>query len=62
MYHEIPSPEQAAELAAWWRQAFEALERSVPRRVGEGSPIACGDDFSPCGDQPIASADRWVAV
>ena len=26
MYHEIPSPEQAAELAAWWRQAFEALE------------------------------------
>jgi len=30
MYHEIPSPEQAAELAAWWRQAFEALERSVP--------------------------------
>ena len=40
MYHEIPSPEQAAELAAWWRQAFEALEaleRSVPRRVSEGS-------------------------
>ena len=30
MHHEIPSPEQAAELAAWWRQAFEALERSVP--------------------------------
>ena len=43
MHHEIPSPEQAAELAAWWRQAFEALEalealeRSVPRRVSEGS-------------------------
>jgi|SoiMethySBSTD1v2_1073268.scaffolds.fasta_scaffold130138_5 hypothetical protein len=33
MYHEIPSPEQAAELAAWWRQAFEALE---PRRASEG--------------------------
>ena len=31
MHHEIPSPEQAAELAAWWRQAFEALARSVPR-------------------------------
>ena len=28
MHHEIPSPEQAAELAAWWRQAFEALERT----------------------------------
>ena len=26
MYHEIPSPEQAAELSAWWRQGFEALE------------------------------------
>jgi hypothetical protein len=22
---DIPSPEQAAELIAWWRQAFEAL-------------------------------------
>lgn len=28
MYHEIPSPEQEAELAAWWSQAFEALDRS----------------------------------
>ena len=36
MYHEIPSPEQAAELAAWWRQAFEALEALEPRRVSEG--------------------------
>jgi hypothetical protein len=24
MYHEIPDPEQAADLAAWWRQAFES--------------------------------------
>jgi hypothetical protein len=24
MYHEIPDPEQAAALAAWWRQAFES--------------------------------------
>jgi hypothetical protein len=24
MYHETPDPEQAAELAAWWRQAFES--------------------------------------
>ena len=30
MHHEIPSPEQAAELAAWWRQAFEALEAECP--------------------------------
>jgi hypothetical protein len=30
MRHEIPSPKQAAELSAWWRQAFEALEHSVP--------------------------------
>ena len=36
MHHEIPSPEQAAELAAWWRQAFEALEALEPRRVSEG--------------------------
>ena len=30
MYHEIPSPEQAAELAAWWRQGFEALDAACP--------------------------------
>lgn len=24
MYHEIPDLEQAAELAEWWRQAFES--------------------------------------
>ena len=30
MHLEVPSPEQAAELAAWWRQAFEALELSAP--------------------------------
>jgi len=39
MDHGIRSPEQQAELAAWWRQAFEALEaleRSTPRRVSEG--------------------------
>jgi hypothetical protein len=30
MHHEIPIPEQAAELAAWWRQAFEALEPACP--------------------------------
>lgn len=24
MEHEIPDPEQAAELAAWWRQALES--------------------------------------
>ena len=43
MHHEIPSPEEAAELAAWWRQAFEALERSVPRRVSEGSRSSWSD-------------------
>lgn len=32
MLHEIPTPEQAAELAAWWRQAFE---HNLPRRVTE---------------------------
>ncbi len=32
MRHEIPSPELAAELAAWWRQSFEALERSMPSK------------------------------
>jgi hypothetical protein len=37
MEHEIPNPEQAAELAAWWRQAFEALECSMPGRVSDGS-------------------------
>lgn len=37
MYHEIPSPEQAAALAAWWSQAFEALDRSKPTRLREGS-------------------------
>jgi len=26
MCHETPDPEQAAAMAAWWRQAFEALE------------------------------------
>jgi hypothetical protein len=26
MEHEVLSPEQAAEVAAWWRQAFESLE------------------------------------
>jgi hypothetical protein len=26
MEHEVLSPEQAAEFAAWWRRAFEALE------------------------------------
>jgi len=34
MDHEISSPEEQAELAAWWRQALEALEaleRSLPR-------------------------------
>ncbi len=36
MHHEIPSPELAAELAAWWRQSFEALERSMPQQVSEG--------------------------
>jgi hypothetical protein len=30
MDHETPSPEQAAELAAWWRQAFEALVAACP--------------------------------
>ncbi len=30
MYHETSSPEQAAELAAWWRQGFEALEAASP--------------------------------
>jgi hypothetical protein len=39
MYHETPDPEQAAEMAAWWRQAFEALEGSLPRRV-TGSPVS----------------------
>jgi hypothetical protein len=23
MYHEIPDPKEAAEMAAWWRQAFQ---------------------------------------
>ncbi len=26
MRHEDPSPEEAAELSAWWGQAFEALK------------------------------------
>jgi len=26
MEHELLSPEHAAEVAAWWRQGFEALE------------------------------------
>ena len=43
MHHEIPSPEEAAELAAWWRQAFEELGRSVPRRVREDSRSSRSD-------------------
>jgi len=27
MHHEVPSFEEAAELAAWWGTAFEALTR-----------------------------------
>jgi len=26
MDHEVLSPEQAADVAAWWRQAFEVLD------------------------------------
>ena len=30
MEHEVPSPEQAADVSAWWGKAFEALrERAV---------------------------------
>jgi len=29
VYHEILSPEQAAETTAWWRQAFPALDEPV---------------------------------
>jgi hypothetical protein len=25
MEHEVPSPEQAADVSAWWGKAFEAL-------------------------------------
>lgn len=28
---DVPSPEQAAELAAWWREAFQVL-------TGQGTP------------------------
>ena len=35
MYHEILSPELSLEIAAWWREAFEALNEleagSAPR-------------------------------
>lgn len=37
MYHEILSPEQAAETTAWWRQAFLALDEPI-------SDPAEGDD------------------
>jgi hypothetical protein len=30
MYHEILSPEQAVETAAWWRQAFCDCEEVRP--------------------------------
>jgi hypothetical protein len=30
MDHEVLGPEQAAEVAAWWRQAFEALREQQP--------------------------------
>ena len=44
MHHEIPSPEQAAELAAWWRQAFEALE--APGGWGSFTPSPMSQDPS----------------
>jgi hypothetical protein len=31
MYHEILSPEQAVETAAWWRQAFPEPGEEVRR-------------------------------
>jgi hypothetical protein len=29
VFHEIPSPEQAAEATAWWRQAFLGLDELI---------------------------------
>jgi len=39
MYHEIRDPEQAAELAAGWRQAFQSLERRLPQRATD-TPVS----------------------
>lgn len=38
MYLEIPSPEQAAEVAAWWRQAFQALEELITGAAERETP------------------------
>jgi len=39
MYHEILSPEQAAEMASWWRQAFEALADAMSSTSERDLPI-----------------------
>jgi len=49
MYHEILSPEQAAETTAWWRQAFLALDELI-------SDAAEGVDPNP-GSHPRGSPD-----
>lgn len=39
MDQELLSPEQSAELAAWWRRAFEALGSDNPK-AGSGHVLA----------------------
>jgi hypothetical protein len=38
VYHEILSPEQAAETTAWWRQAFPALDELISEAAEADAP------------------------
>jgi hypothetical protein len=35
MYHEILTPEQEAETAAWWREAFKTLDELISHPADE---------------------------
>lgn len=53
MFHEILSPEQAAETTAWWRQAFQALDEPISD-TAEGDDPMTGSQLrgSPDMEQP----------